>query len=690
MNYKDLIISPENIKEEKETFAKVCEFIDKKQSIVFDAGAGSGKTYSLIESLKYIIKKYGLTLKNNKQKILCVTYTNVAAAEIKERLGNTSLVEVSTIHEYAWKIIKPYQKQLVQIHKKKIECTIDEISNDLLNKDWANAFKMLDNENKDKLINLIVKNKDIYYEHRNDNAAQLRSSLKKVENEFPNLMSNVGKFKKVSDRILHRERLQHALKKIQAKDSNYKNVDYDTKRTTDKLESMKISHDTLLEYTKVIIQENEILRKIICDKYPYVLVDEYQDTDVKVVNTLGILDKYSKEKGHAIFVGYFGDVRQNIYDKGVGSSLNDNHENLQQIKKIFNRRSSTKIIEIANKIRNDTLEQKTIYENFPKGNVEFYNLTDDSVEHIVSKFIEKWDISEKNELHCLELTNKLVANGNGLSNIYNFFETSGFYNKGNNYKKIADEILSRDRGKLGSVPNLLVNIEDLRYKINHKTTMIKEIVNEKMAKDMNIIRLRELIALLKDIKGNTLKEFISNMFSKYKKGYNYYDNCIEYLIGNDIKSYEDIENFILNELFLLDYNIELNEDYINESKGKVKKFLEIDIEEFDRWYEYLINNNVGKVMYHTYHGTKGLEFDNVIIFMRDKFGRDKNYFSRLFINLFSKDKTMEKYNKIEEARNLLYVAITRARLNLSIIYNGDITKFEEQINSVFGEVKYIL
>lgn len=79
--------------------------------IVFNAGAGAGKTYALIESLKYIIKQYGTKLIATNQKIICITYTNTAVHEIRERLGNTDIVLVSTIHERPWDLIKSYKKE---------------------------------------------------------------------------------------------------------------------------------------------------------------------------------------------------------------------------------------------------------------------------------------------------------------------------------------------------------------------------------------------------------------------------------------------------------------------------------------------------------------------------------------------------------------------------------------------------
>ncbi len=118
-------IIPSNKKEEQKSINAIFNSIDKSEGIIFNSGAGAGKTYALIESLKYIIRNYEKSLKQHNQQIICITYTNVATKEVKERLGNTDLVLVSTIHERMWGLIKDYQKELVEIHKEKLE---DEIS----------------------------------------------------------------------------------------------------------------------------------------------------------------------------------------------------------------------------------------------------------------------------------------------------------------------------------------------------------------------------------------------------------------------------------------------------------------------------------------------------------------------------------------------------------------------------------
>ena len=79
--------------------------IEKGENFILEGGAGSGKTYSLISLIETLI------IKLPEIKIVCITYTNNAVAEIKSRIDNENLW-VSTIHEFIWYIIKKYQKEI--------------------------------------------------------------------------------------------------------------------------------------------------------------------------------------------------------------------------------------------------------------------------------------------------------------------------------------------------------------------------------------------------------------------------------------------------------------------------------------------------------------------------------------------------------------------------------------------------
>ena len=91
---------------------KILQCINDKKSFIVEAGAGSGKTRSLIDTLQYILERDSEYLEKHGKKVVCITYTNVAKDEIISRINNNTLVLVFTIHEFLWEIIRRYQEEL--------------------------------------------------------------------------------------------------------------------------------------------------------------------------------------------------------------------------------------------------------------------------------------------------------------------------------------------------------------------------------------------------------------------------------------------------------------------------------------------------------------------------------------------------------------------------------------------------
>lgn len=93
--------------------------LEKRESFVLDAGAGSGKTYSLISALNHLrSEEWRRTLRANRQLIACITYTNVAKDEILERTEHDELLRVATIHEFLWSQIRDYPVEMKLAVKK--------------------------------------------------------------------------------------------------------------------------------------------------------------------------------------------------------------------------------------------------------------------------------------------------------------------------------------------------------------------------------------------------------------------------------------------------------------------------------------------------------------------------------------------------------------------------------------------
>ena len=203
---------------------RIQECLDKRQSFLLDAGAGSGKTYSLVKALNYIRGSVRSQLVSNSQKVACITFTNVAKDEIIERTEHDSLFVVSTIHDFLWSVLKAFQKEL-------------KIAVVTLNAQLPNNS------------------------HRKKDTLELSNALAMCE------------------RIEYSDR-----------GANY-------------LEG-RIFHDDLLEVSLIMFQSHAMLSRIVAVQYPFILVDEYQDTSDKVISIL--LSHVLKTETPPV-IGFFGD-----------------------------------------------------------------------------------------------------------------------------------------------------------------------------------------------------------------------------------------------------------------------------------------------------------------------------------------------------------------------------------------------
>jgi len=98
--------------------AQIITTLQDGYSFRVEAGAGSGKTYSLNKVIEWIQKNKWTEYSRKKQKVICITYTNAAVNVIAERLSKDSFILPSTIHSFAWNAIKQYQSVLMDIIEK--------------------------------------------------------------------------------------------------------------------------------------------------------------------------------------------------------------------------------------------------------------------------------------------------------------------------------------------------------------------------------------------------------------------------------------------------------------------------------------------------------------------------------------------------------------------------------------------
>lgn len=512
---------------------EIQDCINIKQSFKLEAGAGSGKTWSLVESLNYIIRNKGENLLKYNRKITCITYTNAAADEINERIDNNPLVFVGTIHSFLWSIIGRYTQEL--------------------------------------------KNEILDYNNRLD-----------INKQIPNLKDSLEKVKRFEYNLYKRD-----------------------------LSAGQLWHEDIIHFSKILFEKSHKLALLTVNQYPYIFIDEYQDTFPKVISLL-LDDIYMRFKDRVI-MGFFGDSMQSIYDRGVGYLDISKYQDIKEITKLENFRCSKKVIDLLGFIRPE-LKQYPAGNN-KEGEISFYFGNNNFTQQKLLIELEKkgWNFKNKNETKILYLTHRKIAQQGGYLNLLDAFPN-------------RDRFF--DRGYIFS--RLFFEIEDICYSY----------FNEDYANLFTRLRSNEF-RLQKHSDKKRVRLYIEEL-NTYRQN-NTIKEMFDFIVSNDIQIFQinDYRDFIKN----------LNAQEISEEEQLNRNIFEniknIPFVEVSNAYSYIERNT----LYSTKHGVKGREYDNVLVIVDDKAWRnfnDNEVFSK-------KNRDLSRYNR---SRNLLYVCCSRSKNNL--------------------------
>lgn len=664
---------------EAQTQKEINESVSMAQNIIVKAGAGSGKTYSLIKLLKNLMEKNNEIFSYTNQKIMCITYTNAAADEIKKRLGETDLVSVSTIHERIWDMIKLYQVELKKIHFKKIQVEYKKIKENLSKNNFYKNHK--DSEKLNEYFEFITNRRGYFYDVINQTkATELHMKVKDYFNE-KQLKNNSGKFKEMSRDYLKYEKYKQF---IENKNKNMKNnIEYNFLMDRDNLLRLEIGHDTVLEYGLELIQLNPIFKKMIIDRFPYAIVDEYQDTASIVLEFLFKLDDYAKVKGYSFTIALFGDELQSIYSNQNSSTVSEylGSKSFKIIEKKFNYRSTTEIINISNRIREDGIIQTSPYESFYSSMPTYKKIDSENFSTSLESLKNKWNISSENKLTCLFLRNNDIAKYLEIEKLYNKIASMSRYS-GLNYSLVSQETLNKDITKLGEAQRTILSFLSLYIKINNSEIYLTDIFPDAMLKKMTIAKVNKYITDLRDAFSSQLNTFDDYLNIFYNFFEDYDNNLTEEIYPkynkHNLSTKGEFKDFI-REIFK-----EEEEEFI-----KIDELLNIDIREYINLYNYLYTEkNQDEIEFITYHSSKGLEYDNVLVIMTNDMAGSREYFSYYLKNIQEKNLLTEKeFNeKYKIPRNVFYVAVTRAIRNLQAWYMDELEPVKNSLDYIFLNV----
>ncbi len=566
------------------------------------AGAGSGKTKVLTSRIAYLIEQ-GISTDN----ILAITFTNKAAKEMKERVMkligyDAKSIQISTFHSFGLKIIKENYARL----------------------GYKSNFVILDSDDTLTVVKKIMK--DLNLNPKFYNPRDIRNKISSAKNE----LLDPDKYAKVEF------------------DSNI--IEVYRKYNKKLIMGNSVDFDDLLILPIKLFREYPDILKYYQEKYQYVLIDEYQDTN----EAQYIFSKMLCNNHKNIFV--VGDNDQAIY-----AFRGANYKNILNFEKDYpdckvimleeNYRSTQNILDAANSVikHNKMRKDKNLWCNNDVGSKVKYIKTDTDKEecaYVSDKIKELHDNNVNyDDIAILYRTNaqsrlieeEMLKNGIPYRVVGSFY----FYNR----KEIKD-LLCYLR---------LINNHDDDVSLLRVINEPKRGIGDKTIDSLTSVATEKGISLFDAIDSGKELKFKEMILDMEKKCENLtLTEMVDLVlddsgIRNEYKGDKSLESEI---------RLENLEEFKSITKGYEEEYGVISLTDFLN--EVAIVSDVSehqdssnKVSLMTIHAVKGLEFDNVFIL-----GMEEGLFPHY--NAINSGNISE----IEEERRLCYVAITRAKKNL--------------------------
>lgn len=610
-----------------------------EQDIVIKAGAGTGKTYSMISRINYLIYKHNLNEEKLNESIILITFTNEAAQNMKRRLQDNlrnryiltkdfsalQMIEcvenmnICTIHSLTKKILKKFSVKLGLGNDLKITTGIHEMN--LIIDKITNEY--ISNNN------CVQSNKSLSELRLYDLKNRINKLLEKLSNKNLDITTEELDFGYIDENLKNKVEISQMILSIA------KEAENQIKENNDKNNNIRLS-DLIIKLKELIDNHSKDLEREV-SYLKYVFVDEYQDTDDVQIE---LMKSFQDIIGFNLFV--VGDIKQCIYrfrgaeDKAfdilqknrsefLEYSLNKNYRSDKELLKEFH-----DIFKVWNDKYN-SLEYKADdklvgvkgFKNTSKL-VESIKIEDDS--DLEKSLVEqlrlfKGKLSNKETIAILVRENKQIEN---IKRIINKPEYSDIYietDVGGDLYKIKPTIdlyklilalkYNKDPKYLynlytTSYTNKYISKADIYNNRNNKSVLV-DIFNEKYCIeewDNYIARLkiepimkviRDIIFKIEPWNNHAIK--FENEIEK-KKSSSYYKINLEQLIEKIVTAYDNdyltlnkLEQF-LKIMITTNQNEEARGDYFGTNEDN------------------LIEPRI-KCM--TVHKSKGLEFDVVII-----------------------------------------------------------------------------
>lgn len=583
-------------KVETEADAALRECLAKGQSFALIAGAGSGKTSSLVDALEQIRNSAGPKLRRNGQRVACITYTNRAVEVINERLDFDSLFAVSTLHSFLWDQVGRFQSNISEVLR----------------------FS--------RLPTLIAK------EREKDTGGTSRAAIRARDKA---------------------DRLEQELAAIEAVD----HFEYSDANFSDYSKG-QLSHDDIIAIASHLLEGNATFRRITALRFPYIFIDEAQDTFAGIVTGLNLV----AEGPVPCTVGYFGDPWQQIYEDSVGEFAPP--ASGRTVSKIENFRCSESVIRLLNAFRDDVKQMAAGKNKGREGSVVFRlvqaedpelprkRYSDEQVERALASMdaaLRDWGWSERQDVVKLFLVRQMIAKRMG------FVELNRLFNGEYASSRAQDLFVSGEHFLLTPLTGTIYPLITA-YEEEDNRRVIDILRREGRAFDPDGPNALKTLRAMIDLSSTLVKQLSELWQSGTIR------EVLQFCLDKEIvRTSEKLLEHIKREPRAEQYDEEVHS--IDKGDWLADSFFAMDTCEIPSYKLYISDHTA----YSTQHGVKGEQYPKVLVVYDDTEASWSHYnFAKLFTPQTAGGEPTD--GQRDRGRKLAYVNFSRAEEDLRVLF----------------------
>jgi DNA helicase II / ATP-dependent DNA helicase PcrA len=576
--------------------------LERPVSFFLFADAGSGKTRSLVKGLEALRTQSAERLRLRGQRIGVITYTNAACDEITSRLEFDPLIMVSTIHSFVWSLISG---------------------------------------------------------HNSDIKAWLRASL---GTEIANLREQQQKGRPGTKAAMLREESVKSKQKRLLELDGIRQFTYNPNGENRDRDSL--NHSEVIKIGADFIAQKPLMRSILINKFPVLLIDESQDTNKALIESLL---RVQAEFRHRFCLGLFGDVMQRIYADGKEDLGRDLPHDWARPSKKLNHRSPRRIIKLINAIRSpvdghEQVARSDSHEGVARLFVLNSATSDKSAaEQAVASEMARvagdplW--SSSSDVKTLVLEHHMAARRMGFSEMFEALNEDDSLQTGLRdgslppLRFFSQIVLPLRNAKVRrdefSTAAIVRSASPLLSKAALKATGTNQ--------ERNLQRARDAVRGLMALWENGGKPRFIDVLKSISRS-NLFD------VPDSLRPFTSVDERPNRDAIT-------DEDQSDTSLAAWEKFLETpfsQIEAYDRYVR-------GSAPFDTHQGVKGREFDRVMVIMDDEeargfmFSYEKLFDARQKSDADLKNESEGKETSVDRTRRLFYVTCSRAKISLAVV-----------------------